>query len=162
MSTQGAPRMVAPMETSVTVDFDGPNVVVHTRYENATDRPVLIKLGTWGISRQHSDVVNGAEEEFAINEKPSGVGLQFNGLIVNRVTPWGRADFTQIEPGEVGRSSVRLGPLTQEPLQGLYLYEFLPGTHEYEIRRRFFLFDEKQSTLQAWWTEPVTFTFTRP
>ncbi|SDJ82896.1 hypothetical protein [Variovorax sp. OV700] len=161
-STQASPRTVALMKTSVTVEVDGPNVVVHTRYENVTDRLIFIKRGTWGISREHSDVVNGAEEEFAINQKSSGVGLQFNGLIVHRVTPWGRADFTSIEPGEVGTSSVRLGPLTQEPLKGLYLYQFLPGTHEYEIRRRYVLFDEKQGTFQGWWTEPVVFTFTRP
>lgn len=159
---QASPRTVALMKTSVTVEVDGPSVIVHTRYENVTDRPILIKKGTWGISREHSDVVNGAEEEFAINEKPSGVGLQFNGLIVHRVTPWVPADFTSIKPGEVGTSSVRLGPLTQDPLKGLYLYEFLPGTHEYEIRRRYVLFDEKKGTFHGWWTEPVAFTFTQP
>lgn len=161
MSTQASPRTVAPMKTSITVEVDGTNVVVHTRYENVTDLPILIKRGTWGISRENPGVVNGVEEEFAINEKPSGVGLQFNGLIVHRVTPWGRADFTSIEPGGVGTSSVRLGPLAQEPLKGRYLYEFLPGTHEYEIRRRYVLFDEKQGTFQGWWTEPVTFAFTQ-
>ncbi|WP_399678710.1 hypothetical protein [Xenophilus sp.] len=161
-STQTSPRAVALMKTSVTVEVDGANVVVHTRYENVTDQPILIKRGTWGISRENAGVVNGAEEEFAINEKPSGIGLQFNGLIVHRVAPWGRADFTPIKPGEVGTSSVRLGPLEQEPLKGLYLYEFLPGTHEYEIRRRYMLFDENLGTFQGWWTEPVTFTFTRP
>jgi hypothetical protein len=58
-----------PMKTSATIEVNGPEIIVHTRYENTTDKPILIAEGVWGILRGRPGVLDATENEFVVYEK---------------------------------------------------------------------------------------------
>jgi hypothetical protein len=166
-SVMKAPSQEAlqPLKTSVTIKVNGPEIIVHTRYQNTTDKPILIAEGTWGILRERSGIFNGAEDEFVVHEKKTRHQLEFQGIIALYNPPWQRSDFTSMTPGEVAVSSRRIGPITlgeQPELTDMYIYKFLPGTHEYEISTQYVLLNEADGHYKGFYTPPATFTFTLP